>query len=71
MSKVEEVLLKKILFIGDSFPYSLIGDSRPKFIVLGTPAEFMEEVNASCKSDHPHPIPRPKSNPTPKIPRNL
>lgn len=50
MSKrVEEVLLQKIVYIGNTIPMGLWGDSRPKFIVLGTPQEFIDEVNGKPK----------------------
>lgn len=45
MSKtLEQALLDKVVYIGDEIPQSLINDKRPKFIVLGTPQELIDEV---------------------------
>lgn len=46
MSKVEVVLLQKILYIGEELPETLANDPRTKFVVLGTPQEFIDEVNS-------------------------
>lgn len=48
MSKtLEQAILDKIVYIGEEIPQSLVNDKRPKFIVLGTPQELIDEVNAS------------------------
>lgn len=44
MTKLEEKLLQKILYIGEELPESLLNDKRPKFIVLGTPDELIKDV---------------------------
>jgi hypothetical protein len=40
---VEQAILDKILYIGDEIPESLMNDTRPKFIVLGSPQELIDE----------------------------
>lgn len=45
----EQALLEKILYIGNKIPESLISDGRPKFIVLGTPQEFIDETTEPSK----------------------
>lgn len=42
---VEQAILDKILYIGEEIPESLVNDKRPKFVVLGTPQELIDEVN--------------------------
>lgn len=44
MKTIEQALQDKILYIGDQIPESLMLDERPKFIVLGTPQEFIDET---------------------------
>jgi hypothetical protein len=41
---LEQAILDKIVYIGDEIPQSLVNDKRPKFIVLGTPQELIDEV---------------------------
>jgi hypothetical protein len=41
---VEEALLAKILYIGDELPESFTTDKRPKFVVLGSPQELIDET---------------------------
>ena len=36
-TSLEQVLIDKMLYIGEEIPESLVNDPRPKFIVLGTP----------------------------------
>jgi len=43
MKKLEQILLDRILFIGEELPESLLNDKRPKFVVLGTPQDVIEE----------------------------
>ena len=45
MKTTEQALQEKILYIGDEIPESLMTDKRPKFIVLGTPQEFIDETS--------------------------
>ena len=45
MKTTEQALKEKILYIGDKIPESLMSDERPKFIVLGTPQEFIDETS--------------------------
>ncbi len=49
MKTTEQALLEKILYIGDKIPESLLSDERPKFIVLGTPQEFIDETTEPSK----------------------
>ena len=46
MSKIEQAILDKILYIGEEIPNGIVNDKRPKFIVLGTPQELIDEVEA-------------------------
>jgi len=45
----EQALRAKILYIGDEIPESLMTDKRPKFIVLGSPQEFIDETSEPSK----------------------
>ena len=44
MKTIEESLLERILYIGEEIPETLIKDKRPKFIILGTPQEVIDET---------------------------
>jgi hypothetical protein len=44
---VEEAISNKILFIGYQIPSGLFSDKRSKFVVLGTPQEFIDETSPS------------------------
>lgn len=55
MKTLEETIRDKILYIGEEVPEFFVEDKRPKFIVLGSPQELMDEVeqaeiNATCKT---------------------
>ncbi len=41
---VEKVMLNKLLYIGDEVPTCFIKDSRGKFILLGSPQEFIDDL---------------------------
>jgi len=45
MKTTEQALQGKILYIGNEIPESLMNDKREKFIVLGTPQEFIDETD--------------------------
>ena len=45
----EQALQEKILYIGNEIPESLMSDKRPKFIVFGTPQEFIDETSDPVK----------------------
>ena len=45
----EQAIRDKILYIGNEIPEGLISDKRPKFIVLGTPQEFIDETSEPSK----------------------
>ena len=45
MLTTKQALLERILYIGNEIPEGLIKDNRPKFIVLGTPQEFIDETS--------------------------
>lgn len=49
MKTTEQAIREKILYIGDKIPESLLADERPKFIVLGTPQEFIDETSEPSK----------------------
>lgn len=41
---LEEAMRNKILYIGEEIPESLMNDPRPKFILLGSPQQLIDEV---------------------------
>lgn len=45
MKTTEQALRTKILYIGEEIPETLMKDPRPKFVVLGTPQEFIDETS--------------------------
>jgi hypothetical protein len=45
LKTVRQVILDKILYIGDEIPEVLMKDKRAKFILLGTPQEFIDETS--------------------------
>ena len=47
MKKIEQLLLNKILYIGEEIPNSLAQDKRPKFILLGTPQELIDKFSTT------------------------
>lgn len=44
---LERAMLNKILYVGDQIPDSLLDDPRSKFILLGTPQEFIDAVEGN------------------------
>lgn len=42
---IEQSIKERIIYIGDQIPESLIEDERPKFILLGTPQEVIDECS--------------------------
>lgn len=44
MSTIRQALLDRILYVGGKVPTDLMEDERPKFILLGTPQQFMDDV---------------------------
>lgn len=42
---IEESILKRIIYVGDKLPVSLLDDERPKFILLGNPQEVIDECS--------------------------
>lgn len=58
MSKtVEEALLQRILYIGNTIPLTMGMDNRPKFIVLGTPQELVDDIKGTEPKVEPSSIP--------------
>jgi hypothetical protein len=45
----EQAIIEKILYVGEEIPESLLSDKRPKFILLGTPRDFIDETTESDK----------------------
>lgn len=41
---IKEILLDRIVYIGNDVPESVAKDQCPKFILLGTPQDFMDEI---------------------------
>ena len=50
MKTLRQALLAKILFIGEEIPMSLVKDKRPKFILLGTPQQLIDETISKKKN---------------------
>jgi len=48
---VEQAILDKILYIGEEIPKAVAEDPRPKFVVLGTPQELIDETNPNRDRD--------------------
>ena len=48
-TKLEQILLDNILYIGEEIPELLAKDKRPKFVVLGTPQEIINETKSNIK----------------------
>ena len=44
MKTLEQAILDKILYIGEEIPKAVAEDKRPKFVLLGTPQELIDEV---------------------------
>ena len=44
MKTTELALMEKIMYIGNKIPQGIAEDTRPKFVVLGTPQEFIDET---------------------------
>ena len=44
MKTIKQAILDKILYIGEEFPDGVAQDKRPKFVVLGTPQELIDET---------------------------
>jgi hypothetical protein len=44
MKTITQAILDKILYIGDKIPEAVAEDKRPKFVVLGTPQELIDET---------------------------
>lgn len=51
MKTLTQAILDKILYIGEEIPDGLTSDNRPKFIVLGTPQELIDEVESKELKD--------------------
>lgn len=49
MKTIEQAMREKMLYIGNEIPEAFISDKRPKFILLGTPQEFIDETSAPSK----------------------
>lgn len=43
---VEAAMLDRILYIGEDLPENVAKDERPKFVLLGTPQEFLDSLPA-------------------------
>ena len=41
---IEQVLLNKLLYIGDEIPNGVNKDKRSKFVLLGNPQQFIDEI---------------------------
>ncbi|MBT9164977.1 MAG: hypothetical protein DDT23_00988 [candidate division WS2 bacterium] len=48
---IEQAILDKILFIGEEIPDGVAKDIRPKFVVLGTPQELIDETTIGEESE--------------------
>ena len=52
MKTIEQAIRDKILYIGDEIPEALMIDKRPKFIVLGSPQELIDETISQKQNDN-------------------
>ncbi len=50
MKTTEQSIRDRIFYIGDKLPQSVCEDTRPKFVVLGTPQEVIDETDAKIKN---------------------
>ena len=46
---IKQAILDKILYIGNEIPKAVSNDKRPKFVVLGTPQELIDETTKTAK----------------------
>lgn len=46
---LEQALLDRILYIGEEIPGAVADDGRPKFVLLGTPQEFIDAVEKDAE----------------------
>jgi len=46
MKTIEQSLQDRILYIGNEIPESIAKDNRPKFIILGSPQEVIDETSS-------------------------
>ena len=44
MKTITEKIQDKILYIGEEIPSGVAEDKRPKFVLLGTPQELIDEI---------------------------
>lgn len=44
MKTTEQAIYERILYIGDEIPEAVKNDKRPKFVLLGSPQEFINET---------------------------
>lgn len=61
--ELEEMMRNRVLYIGKEVPEALIHDPRPKFVLLGTPAELLEDLEALLKSHDAEMVNRIKNMP--------
>lgn len=50
MKTINQAVLDKILYIGEKIPDVGLNDDRPKFVLLGTPQELIDEVGGGLKN---------------------
>ncbi|MCX5781785.1 MAG: hypothetical protein NT145_03640 [Elusimicrobia bacterium] len=53
MKKIKQAILDKILYIGEEIPSEIATDKRPKFVLLGTPQELIDETEIECSCGEP------------------
>jgi hypothetical protein len=44
MKTIKQAILDKLLYIGEEIPSGVAEDKRPKFVLLGTPQELIDET---------------------------
>ena len=49
MKNIEEIIMERILFIGEKYPEEAANTIRPKFVLLGTPQELIDELKENLK----------------------
>jgi hypothetical protein len=43
-SKLEEVILDKLVYVGENIPETIVNDKFTKFVLLGTPSQFIRDI---------------------------
>ena len=55
MKKIGQAMLNKIIYIGEEIPFGVSNDKRPKFVILGTPQELIDECSPDEQAEKAEP----------------